>query len=285
MILIDYNGIAIANLVTQRVEIEENFLRHTILNSIRMHVNRFKSKYGTDNIVIAGDGQRNWRYEAFPNYKAKRRSSREQSNIDWTEVFRVINLVFDEIGENFPYKTIKLAECEADDIIGTLAHNTQEFGRHEPVMIVSGDKDFVQLQKYDNVAQYSPVKKKFLTETNPRKQLLELILKGDTADGIPNVLSDDNVFVEGIRQTPLNQKKMDAIVEDLSDGELLHAASWYRNYQRNKKLIDLAETPDHLKQKIINIFDEQVTANKSKILPYLIEKRCRQLVDSIGDFI
>jgi len=286
MILIDYNGIAISNIVTQKLEIEESFIRHMILNSIRMHVSRFKEKYGTDNIVIAADGRRNWRYEAFPQYKAKRKTNREESKIDWTEVFRITNLVFEEIGENLPYKTIKIEECEADDIIAQLALLTQEFGRGEPVMIISGDKDFVQLQKYNNVAQYSPVQKKFIKEDNPRRQLLELILKGDTSDGVPNILSDDNVFVEGIRQTPLSQKKIDEIIKDLSDGELLYAASWYRNYQRNKKLIDLTETPEHLKQEIINNFDRQVVGGKkSKILPYLIEKRCRQLVDSIGDFI
>ena len=62
--------------------------------------------------------------------------------------------------------------CEADDVIGALVHNTQEFGNFEPIMIISSDKDFIQLQKFSNVKQFSPLQKKFLQakQTLPRKQ-------------------------------------------------------------------------------------------------------------------
>lgn len=283
MILIDYNGIAISNIVTQKLEIEENFIRHMILNSIRMHVSKHRLRYGSE-VVICGDGKKNWRYEAFPNYKAKRKTARDESKMDWKEVFRITNTVFDELREHFPYKVIKIDECEADDIIGALTYNTQEFGNHDLIMIISGDKDFVQLQKFSNVEQYSPVQRKMIKTDNPRKQLLELILKGDTADGIPNVLSPDNSFVDDIRQTPLRQSKIDEITKDLSDGELLYAASWYHNYLRNKKLIDLSETPERLKQEIINKFNEPPIGKKSDILPFLVSKKCRQLVEVVGDF-
>lgn len=51
---------------------------------------------------------------------------------------------------------------EADDIINSLVEYTQEFGNYEKVMIISGDKDFAQLQKYSNVDQYSPITKSLL---------------------------------------------------------------------------------------------------------------------------
>ena len=248
MIIIDYSGIAIGTIVMEKLEINEDLIRHVILNRIKGFRKRFKDKYGE--ILIAAEGKKNWRYDVYPQYKAKRKSGRAESSIDWNEVFRITNLILEELRDNFHYKVMQVERCEADDIIAALVENTQEFGNYEPVMIVSADKDFSQLQKYNNVAQYSPATKKFIKEEHPRKQLIELILKGDQADGIPNVLSPDNSFVDGIRQTPLRQKKIDEIIADLEEGELLYAADWYRNYQRNKKLIDLSETPADLKKEI-----------------------------------
>jgi len=251
-----------------------------ILNNIRLYRNKFKETYGE--IVICGDGRKNWRKDVFPNYKFKRAENRDKSNVDWNEVFRITNLVFDELSENFPYKTLLVEKCEADDIIATLVEKTQEFGEYEKVMIVSSDKDFAQLQKYENVYQYSPMKKGLVVEKNPRKQLLELILKGDQSDGIPNVLSPDNSFVEGIRQTPLRQTAIEKLTEDLNSmGEAV-----YRNYCRNKKLIDLSEAPDFVKSEILNTFEEQDRwSNRSKVFPFLVEKRCRMLIEDVEDFI
>ena len=286
MILIDYNAIAISNIVTQKMDLDENLIRHMILNSIRMYRKKYFREFGE--IVITSDGSNNWRYEVFPQYKFKRKDARKESKIDWQEVFRITNKVFDEIRENFPYKVVVHDQCEADDVIAQLVVNSQvEFGHQEKVMIISSDKDFGQLQKYSNVSQYSPMLKKEIVIVNPRRHLLELILRGDQSDGIPNVLSIDDCFTEGVRQTPLREAKIDEIMKDLDDGELLYAASWYRNYLRNKKLIDLTETPSTLKQEIINNFEQQgdKSDNKKKVMNYLIVNGCINLVEVIGDFI
>jgi len=284
MILIDYNAIAIGNIITQKLDIDENLIRHMILNSIRMYRKRFHKEYGE--VVIVADGGANWRKDVFPQYKYKRREGREESSLDWNEIFRIINNVREEIKENFPYKVVHVWECEADDAIAHIAYNTQEFGEYEPVMIISADKDFAQLQTLSNVKQYSPMTKKFIVEENPRYQLMNLILSGDGSDGVPNVLSDDDCFVEGRRQTPLTKKKKEAIMADIEDGELLYAASWYRNYCRNKQLIDLKETPKPVVEKIINTFKEQDPwKNKGKVFPYLVEKKLKLLLESVEEFI
>jgi hypothetical protein len=284
MIILDFNAISIASIIVQKVSMDENLIRHMILNSIRMYRTKFKKEYGE--IVLATDS-RSWRKDYYPEYKANRKVSREKSDMDWNEAFRIITMIREEIKENFPYKVVHIEGCEADDIIGTLVENTHEFGNYENVLIVSGDKDFVQLQKYNNVRQYSPIRKGFIDEPNPKLYLMEHILKGDAGDGVPNVLSDDDVFVnEEKRQKPLSKKKMDTIIKDISDGELLYAASWYRNYSRNKKLIDLAETPEAIKTEIINNFTQQDPYhNKGKVFPYLIAKNCTQLIESVQEFI
>jgi len=283
MILVDFSGIAIANIAINKVN-DEGMLRHMMINSLRMYRSKFKDQYGE--LVLAIDAGNNWRRNYYPQYKANRKKSRKESDFDWNEAFRILDLVQTEIRQNFPYKVIKIDECEADDVIGTIVANTQEFGQYEDVMIISSDHDFKQLQKYPNVKQFSPLLKKPVVEDNPRSNLVEKILTGDAGDGVPNVLSHDDVFVNGERQTPLSRKKKDAIIEDLAEGELLYAASWYRNYCRNKTLIDLTETPDRLKNKIISEFNSQDQwKNKGLVLPYLINNNMKMMIESIEELV
>ena len=281
MILMDFSGIAVATIAVNKVN-DENMLRHMMLNSVRMYNKKFRNQYGQ--MIICCDGANNWRRGYFPQYKANRRKSRDDSGFDWAEAFRIMHKVKDEIKENFPYKVIHLEGCEADDIIGTMVEHTQEFGQYEEVMIVSSDKDFLQLQKYGNVRQWSHILKKEIKDPHPKLNLIDKILSGDTGDGVPNVLSGDDTFVNGERQTPLSKKKKQAIIEDLSDGELLYAASWYRNYQRNETLIDLTKTPNDLKNKIVDEFWITVF-NEGKALPYLINNNMKQLIGSVEEFL
>lgn len=282
MIIVDYSGICLATILITK-NLDEGMIRHMTLNSLRMYNKKFRDDYGQ--MILACDGANNWRRSYFPQYKANRRKGRDESTFDWNEAFRIMHKIKDEIRENFPYKVIHLEGCEADDVIGTLVEQTQEFGNYEDVMIVSSDGDFKQLQRYDNVKQFSPMLKKFVVDDNPRLNLQEKILKGDTGDGVPNVLSDDDTLVDGRRQTPLSKKKKEAIIEDLAEGELLYAASWYRNYQRNETLIDLTKTPDDLKQKIINSYNDDPIGDKTKVFPYLVANRMKQLIESVQEFV
>ena len=283
MIIFDYNAIALAAIMANKV-VEPNLARHMILNTIRMYRQKFPKKdYG--DTIIACDASGNWRKEVFPQYKANRKKSRDASSFDWDAAFEILNEVREELRNNFPYKLIQINGCEADDIIGTVAYNTQEFGQFENLVIISNEHDFAQLQIMDNIKQFGPLQKKFIVEKNPKLKLLTHIFKGDAGDGVPNVLSGDNVFVEGVRQTPLSQKKMDAMIKDLDDGELLYAASWYRNYQRNQRLVDLKYTPDHLRKEILTAFEKEPIGKGSLVLPYLINKKCKMLIECASEFM
>jgi 5'-3' exonuclease len=255
MILIDYSQIALSNIIVQKLN-DENMIRHMILNSIRMYNKKYRNEYGQ--MVICADGMNTWRKNFYPAYKASRKKGRDSSGLDWTEIFRVLNLVRDEIKENLPYKVLHLEGCEADDIIGALTYETQEFGKFEPVMIISSDKDFIQLQKFSNVKQYSPIQKKAVTEKHPRKYLFEHICRGDKGDGIPNILSADNCFVDEIRQTPLRQNLIDTWIDDAE----IMPEEIKRNFQRNTKLIDLNEIPQDIYNNIVNTYDGQKPAMK-----------------------
>ena len=283
MIIIDYSGISIAPIVMGQAKFnDENLIRHMILNTIRMYRQKFK-KYGE--VVIVADAGGNWRKEAYPEYKAKRKTNREESPIDWDEAFRIINMVLTELKEHFPYKVIHQWGCEADDSIAEIVKWTQEFGNYEEVMIVSADKDFKQLQKFPNVHQYSPMTKKLIKVDNPRVELMEHILGGDTGDGVPNVMSDDKVFLEGRKQNTLTAKKKETLMKDpMAFGEEV-----YRNFMRNKKMIDLTEDsamPDHIRKEIISTFESQnKSENKKKVLNFFIKNHCRNLIEVLDEFI
>ena len=281
MILIDYSQIAISNIIVQKLN-DESMIRHMILNSIRMYNKRYRDEYGQ--VVISADGMNTWRKDYFPYYKAHRRKNREESSQDWNEIFRILHLVRDEIRDYLPYKVIHLEGIEADDVIGTLTMQTQEFGMDEPVMIVSSDKDFIQLQKFKNVKQFSPIQKKLVTDKNPRTYAFNHIMRGDSGDGIPNVLSADDTFVSEAKQTPLRQSKIDEWLEVSDNLKEAMDEDTYRNYQRNKKLIDLTDIPENLQEFIINNFNEQAKTPNMKVLNYLIKKRCNHLIEVVEEF-
>lgn len=285
MIIVDFSGLAIANVAINKVN-DEDMIRHMTINSLRMYRTAYKREFGE--LVLACDGKNNWRRNYYPQYKANRKKGREESTFDWNEAFRIINKVRDEIRDNFPYKVIHIDECEADDIIGTLCENSQEFGQYEDIMIVSADKDFLQLQRYNNVRQYSPLIKKEYKDDNPVANLTEKILTGDAGDGVPNVLSHDDVFVNGERQTPLSRKKKDGMIESLSSiHNVGHVnTDWYRNYTRNKKLIDLTQTPERLKNQIVEEYNSQnEKAKKGLVLPYLINNSMKLMIESVEELI
>lgn len=282
MILVDFNQIALSNIFVQKLN-EENMIRHMILNSLRMYNVKYRKEFG--NMVICCDAGNTWRKQYFPYYKANRKKNRDSSDLDFNEIFRILNMVRDEISQNLPYKLIQIDGCEADDVIASLAMETQEFGKDEKVMIISSDKDFIQLQKYGNVSQFSPMQKKVVTDKNPRMYLFEHVIKGDTGDGIPNILStDDTLVTEGKRQTPVSKKKIEHWLENAEDLKSVMDDDTYRNYQRNKTLIDLTEIPTDVREKIINTFESTKVPMKMKVLNYLIKKRCNLLIDSVEEF-
>jgi len=286
MILVDYSSISMGVVFSQgKAALTEDLMRHMILNSLRMYNVKHRAQYGR--MVLACDSA-SWRKNQFSQYKAKRIETREESDMDWSSIFDTVNTITDEITENFPYPVLRVYGAEADDIIATLVESTQEFGRHEPVMIISGDKDFIQLHRYKNVQQFSPVQKKKVQDKNPTKYLFEHICRGDSSDGVPNILSADDTFIaEGARQTPLRQKKIDEwykAYDGMQDMSEVMDANTFRNYIRNKTMIDLQYIPDHIKTEIKTQWESQPNKNNSKVLNYLISKRCTNLVSCAEEF-
>ena len=280
MIIVDLNQIMISNLMVQingrnAPELSEDLVRHMILNSLRGHNKKFRDKYGE--MVIACDSGNVWRKQIFPNYKANRKETREKSDHDWVKIFEILSNIRRELKEHMPYRHIQIESAEADDIIGALVKKYH----NQKILILSGDKDFIQLHN-DNVQQYNPVLNKYVGKgETPSIYIKEHILKGDRSDGIPNVLSDDNVFIEGRRQRPLTKKKIESWVNEVI---MTFTEEEQKNYDRNQKLIDLSCIPPELEAKIYNEFDEVKVAHRSKILNYFITRKLKTLIEVIDEF-
>jgi 5'-3' exonuclease len=280
MILVDMNQISVASVMmhlhmTKQTKPDEDMVRHMILNSLRMYRMKFCDEYGE--LVLCYDSKHYWRRDYYPEYKNNRKKTRDSSSNDWDAIFGVLNAIKAELKEFFPYKHLEVYGAEADDIIAAIAGDL-EFNSGK-TLILSGDKDFIQLQKFRNVTQYSPITKKFVNGVDPEIYLSEHVLKGDSSDGVPNVLSPDNTFVDGIRQKPLSKKKIQSMIAgDFPNDEVK------RNYQRNKKLIDLKESPPELYIDILKEYQEAPDGDRSKLLNYFTQKRLRNLVESIGEF-
>jgi len=287
MILVDMSQISLASMMmhlnmNKTTKPDEGMVRHMILNSLRMYRSKFKEEFGE--LVLCFDSRHYWRRDHFPNYKAGRKKSRESSNLDWDAIFGCLNDIKQELKDYFPYKHIEVYGAEADDIIAALCLEL-EFDNGK-TLILSGDKDFIQLHRFSNVTQYSPITKKILNGHDPQEYLTEHILKGDSGDGIPNVLSPDHTFVEGLRQKPLGKKKIAEWTGDILTPVIMALPNEEikRNYQRNEQLIDLSKSPKEIFISCIKAYQESPEGDRSKLFDYFIEKRLNNLTDSIGEF-
>lgn len=276
MILIDFTQTIIAGLMAQMKmnggEVSEDMLRHMIINSVRNYQKKYARDYGE--IVLCTDAAHPWRRDYYPLYKAGRKKTREASDLDWTMLFNTLQKVKEEIRDNFPYRYMYVENCEADDIIAVLTKQSKE-----PVLIISGDKDFQQLHKYDDVTQWSPNLNRMVECKDPNLFLKEHILKGDKSDGIPNILSNDDCFELGIRQTPLRKPILEKYLRITIEKD----DKYYRNYLRNQTLIDLDFIPQDIEDRILEEFDKTKVV-KGKVFDYLVSHRLNELLNHVEDF-
>ncbi len=285
MIILDFSNILVAALFADGQPdsslIDEDFLRHLVLNKIRSIVSKNR-KLGE--VIIACD-KGSWRKGVYPYYKANRTTAKEKSPLNWTEVFEISGRLQDDLRQNFPYRVIAVQNAEADDVIGVLCREfgaADDFGLrftdHEDILIISRDKDFGQLQVYSNVKQYDPITHTLITHPNPHQHLRELIIRGDTGDGIPNIMSDDDTLVvEGKRQKRMTAGRFEAFMQEVPP-------EFSQGFERNELLIDLKNTPKTLQEEIMRVYEAEAGKDRSRIFNYFVNNGLRNLMSSIADF-
>lgn len=283
MLIIDFSQIGYACIlehlaVTKQANADIDMVRHLILNSLRANVRKFKRDYGE--VVIAIDDRSYWRREYFPHYKASRKKNRDKSPYNWSSIFTCLDQLKSELRQHLIYKILEVEGCEADDLIGYLA---QVHGPTEKMMIISSDKDFAQLQIQPNVHQYSPLVHKMIVEPFPQAALRQHIIRGDSGDGVPNILSPDDVFVSGGRQKPIMEKKLITWI-NMPVETFCTTDNLLRNYRRNEMLIDLKMIPEHIKMRIKESYEAAAPKNRSQFMQYLVSCGLKELTTNIADF-
>ena len=285
MILLDLNQVIIANLMQylnyntkNKAQLDEGLIRHMCLNSLRSYIKQFSSKYGK--MVVCCDSRTYWRKGVFPYYKSHRRKDRDASPIDWAFIFDNLSRVRDELKTVFPHKIIEVPGAEADDIIAVLA---ARYSPSDDILIISSDKDFVQLQKYPRVQQYSPFHKRFIKTEDPATFVKEHIIKGDQGDGIPNFLSADNTFAAGDRQKSINKKKLAEWLKEDPD-EFCVNPTMKSGYARNKLLIDMDCIPESIKVNVVQTYNETKPGNMTAFLDYMLKHKMRNLIEVADEF-
>ena len=279
MILVDANQIAISHLMV-RSKIEDGINIESVRKSIVRVIGRIAKKYGPEygQMVLCYDDKNYWRREVFPFYKKNRKQEREASKYDWDQVFSVLNIIRDELRGNFPYKVLQVQGAEADDIVASLCMDNSKSEAPEKVLILSADKDFIQLHKYDFVRQYDPIRNRWIENADPVMYLQEHIIRGDRSDGIPNILTCDDAIVTGKPQKKMSKDKI-ASLANMSPDEFTNFIR-LRNWKRNAELIDFGRIPAAVVDRILN------ASSKTKVEPtvnlnYFIDNK---LQDILSDF-
>jgi hypothetical protein len=297
MILVDYSQVALAAILTFQRELKgtesevKNLIRHVTLSTLKSYKKKYGKEYGE--LVICCDGRKYWRKEFFEFYKGMRKSNRDKSDLDWKLIFDTLSEMREDIAQHFPYRVMHIDRAEADDIIAVMSQYLQEnlliqeglVEEPQKILILSSDKDFKQLQLYPTVKQWSPMQKKYITATKKEiiEHKIEHIVKGDTGDGVPNILSKDDVFMKGERQKPVSAKRLQEFFDNgysacRNDEER-------RNWHRNSTLVDFEHIPPDVKESIIVAYiSNKPKGDKMSIMNYLMEHRCRLLLDEIEDF-
>lgn len=297
MILVDYSGSAIASILAFQKELKQDdkavkdLIRHVILSTMLSYKMKYGAKYGE--LVICCDSRNYWRKEVFPNYKSKRKKARDESGLPWKMIFDTMSEIRDDLEEHFPYKIVHVERAEADDCVAVLTKWANEnltsqqgiFDEPEPVLIIAADHDYIQLQKYQNVRQWSPRTKKFIDAGTKdlREAPIIHIVRGDSGDSVPNMFSDDDVFVDERRQKSVTSARLEEFIE--KGFSACRNDEERRNWQRNEQLVSFDHIPEDLQQAIITCYNEQSPkSNRMGMFDYLIKHRCRLLLDSVQDF-
>jgi len=284
MILVDFSGVVWSGLhgaaYSMGKNLDEDYFRHMILNMLRSYNVKFRGTYGK--MTICMDGKNYWRKDIHPHYKASRKKARDKNKLDMDEIFKWVDRIKEDLRDNFPYKIVEVEGAEADDVIALL---TRRYCMSEKVLILSEDHDMGQLQRYKNVEQWAPKRKKMIVKDNPTAYLKEHLITGDSGDGVPNVFSDLDTFVtEGKRQTPVKKKDLARWVKMSAEDFCRETGVSTLRYSLNEQLVDLTKTPEVLMKAIVKTYDEFTPAPRSKIMEYFIKHRMKLLLDCIGEF-
>lgn len=296
-ILIDFSQVVLSSCYAYSKELSvshadkenaKNIVRHVILNQLRYYNAKYREHYGK--LIVCCDGKNYWRKEYFKFYKESRKKARAEDDMDWKLIFEIVSESIEDLKENFMFPVIKVQRAEGDDVIAILSKYFQNnemvedgfFLHSQDILVVSSDKDLVQLQKYPNVKQLSPRTKHLVEEGNPLVYLHEKVIRGDRGDGIPSIINDEDLYVTDKKATPLTKKKFSILCE--SGYDKCDDVKIKERWKMNRMLIDFDYIPADVETAILESYKEPIKGNRVKIFNYMLKHNLHQLLNLISDF-
>lgn len=283
--LLDFSQIVISSAIEYHSQTKESIeiplLRHITISNLLFYKKKFK--LSVDNLIVCADGRDYWRKGVFPLYKQNRKKDHDKSSFNWDQFFEDFNQIKTEIKTELPFNMVEVYGCEADDVIAVISK--QQCPHQDRIIIVSSDKDLIQIQENmcPKVEQWSPFHKKMISPQTNSYSLFEHIIRGDAGDGIPNILSDDDVFMnDSKRSKPIRATN---IMQWEQSGGLSYPESFcvseemLGRFNRNLNLIDLRQIPDCFVQKIVEEFTnyQRPSAN---VFGYLTKHKLKKILES-----
>lgn len=234
---------------------------HTALISM----NYFYKKFKPDKIVAAMDHS-SWRKQytrtskcvSQKPYKGNRRQNMTPTEQERYERFLThVNDVKELLTEHTSIIALEKKGLEADDFIAGFIQyrDTVSYGE-DSYVIVSGDKDFIQLLKYPNVQLFDPrtSKSRSLAEWDNDADffMFEKCFRGDKSDNVQSAYP-------GVRKTRLRKGYVDSyerenlmqhkwVMPDGDDGREVVVGDLYKE---NQILMDLEKQPEDIRKKMM----------------------------------
>jgi len=259
---------------------------HITLNSIRKAWQDFNGSH----VIFCLEG-RSWRKDYYGPYKRNRSDARAALTAKEQEEDKLFWEAFDTFKEFVSDKTnctvLQNPQLEADDLIAGWIQNHPQ-SKH---VIISTDSDFEQLIA-PNVKQYNGVSEVTITHEgyfdakgnkvkdkktgeekaapDPEWLLFEKCMRGDTSDNVfsayPGVRTKGTSKKVGLSEAFEDRKSKgyswnNLMLQRWTD----HEGKEHRvleDYERNRRLIDLAHQPDDIKGIINQTIQTAITANK-----------------------
>lgn len=286
VLLIDFNNLAIRCFFTPDVGgytpfPEYQIWKYQLFNSIWSYI--WKFDVNIDEVVLAVDAHKSWRKVLFSRYKEKRASDRDKSEVDWDMLHNHLNSYVDELAEFIPFKTLKIQNCEADDIIGVLCLHIKESN----YIVVSNDEDYNQLCDADRVRVYNPKAKKWVTCDDVESFVVSKCLMGQAKDGIFNVktsldwgLTEDTQKEDGTpkRKPGFGPKTLEKVMKDGYE-KWLEKNNLQKRFDFNRNLIDFNKIPETIQKRIISSYVSYKYPDPSNIYEFFRRNGFRSFLE------
>lgn len=285
VLLIDFNNLAVRCFFTADVggftpAPEFQIWKYQVFNSIWSYVWKFEE---TNEVVLAVDAHKSWRKLFFKRYKESRKVTRDSSDVDWDTFHEQLNSLVEELREYLPFKTLKIENCEADDIIGVLCLSM----RNSNFVVVSNDEDYNQLcDPTGRVKIFNPKAKDFMRCDDPEYFIISKCLMGQSKDDIFNVkTSSDWGLTEETqkdgkpkRKPGFGPKTLEKVMKEGYE-EWLKKHKLEDNFERNRVLIDFNKIPSTINKRIMSSYMAYKYPDPSNIYEFFKKNNFRSFLE------